>query len=248
MSKNFIPIAKFFPSFITFLSLCIGLTSIRFALDQKWELAVTAIIFSAILDCLDGKLARILDSESRFGAELDSLADLISFGVAPSFLLYFWRLGSIKFFGWGLTMAFVLCMAIRLAKFNSLLQDNQNCQKIFFGVPAPMGGILSLLPAILSFGEFPALDELTTNQYFLCGYSALICLLVVSKIPTFSLKNTRIPKSLDSFVMLFLVACVVCLLIKPWITVPVLSLLYVASIPFSVYIYSRTESKRQTDK
>lgn len=267
-NKRSIPIAKFFPNVITFLGLCIGLTAIKYSFAHKWELAVTFILIAAIIDGMDGRLARILDSTSHFGAELDSLADLISFGVAPAFLLFFWQLNEIKVLGWAFTMAFVLCMAIRLARFNATLVEKQNEENIlifkkffFTGVPAPVGAILVLLPVILSFHQdqeeffsyFNIINIININNknYLILGYIIFIATLTVSKLPTFSLKHLKIPAQLDSIVIFIFAVIVIFSITKPWITIPVLLFCYLISIPVSCiyysYLYNKNSKIDETD-
>ena len=142
------------PNALTLINVCIGLSSIKFALDAKFELSVIAIIFAAIFDALDGRVARLLKGTSLVGKELDSLADLISFGVAPAFIMYFWSLNNLGKFGWLLTMIYVICVALRLARFNVSSNSGPSWKDDYFeGVPSPAGGILVIMPLILSLSE-----------------------------------------------------------------------------------------------
>ncbi|ABD46166.1 CDP-alcohol phosphatidyltransferase family protein [Neorickettsia sennetsu] len=244
MKSRSVPITRFFPNFITFCGLCLGLTSIRFSLIGRWELAIGAIVIAAIMDGIDGRLARMFESSSNFGAELDSLADMVSFGVAPAFMLYLWELHNIRVFGWGITMVFVVCMAVRLARFNvtaTLPGTDGELKKFFYGVPAPAGGILAVLPVILIFASnncsFVVL--FATEHYFLLGYLSVISMLTVSSIPTFSLKNVAVPHYLESALIFLFVTIAVALILKPWLTISVLALCYICSMPLSCFTYSK---------
>ena len=143
------------PNMLTLIGVCIGLTSIRFALDEKFEFAIIAIIFAALFDWLDGRIARLIKGTSEVGKELDSLADVISFGVAPAFIMYFWKLNELGRFGWLLCLIYVSCVALRLARFNVNSNHEPSWRDNFFeGVPSPAGGILVLTPLIISLTDF----------------------------------------------------------------------------------------------
>ncbi|QHD65031.1 CDP-alcohol phosphatidyltransferase family protein [Neorickettsia findlayensis] len=244
MKSRPVPITRFFPNFITFCSLCLGLTSIRLSLIGRWELAIGTIVVAAIMDGIDGRIARMFDSSSTFGAELDSLADMVSFGVAPAFMLYLWELHNIRVFGWGITMVFVVCMAVRLARFNATAMSSgtsSELQNFFCGIPAPAGGVLAVLPVILIFASndcgFVVLFAM--NHYFLLGYLSVVSMLTVSSIPTFSLKNVVVPHYLESALMFISVTIAVALILKPWLTISVLALCYICSMPLSCFTYSK---------
>lgn len=233
--------------------MCVGLTSIRFSLGALWELALAAITISAIIDGIDGRIARMLESSSRFGAELDSLADMVSFGIAPAFMLYLWELHNVKVFGWGITMIFVVCMAVRLARFNvksASTEDKGRALKFFDGIPAPASGILAVLPVIVTFGceGCTIITPIVINHYFLVVYLLVISVLTVSRIPTFSLKNVSVPQYLESILMFFFAVTAVAFILKPWITIPILSLCYVLSIPVSFFLYSRQEHNTEENR
>ncbi len=238
-----LPIAKLFPNFITLLGLCSGLTSLKFTFNEQWEFAVIFIIIAAIIDWMDGRIARILRSTSDFGAQLDSFADFLNFGAAPAFLLYFWKLKEIKVVGWILVMIYVICISIRLARFNvSLNVEQLDCEKFFFsGVPAPICALLSLLPIIVTFhsqeSEYLLLIERFFNVRNTACYFLTISFFSVSHIPTFSAKYIYIPRSLSYiFVSLFGVF-IVFFVSKPWITLPILGVVYTITIPISVGLY-----------
>ena len=143
------------PNMLTLIGVCIGLTSIRFALDEKFEFAIIAIIFAAVIDGLDGRIARLIKGTSKVGKELDSLTDMISFGVAPAFIMYFWKLNTLGRFGWLICLVYVICVALRLARFNVNSNQEPSWRDNFFeGVPSPAGGILVLTPLIISLSSF----------------------------------------------------------------------------------------------
>ncbi|MEY2392749.1 CDP-alcohol phosphatidyltransferase family protein [Wolbachia endosymbiont of Tettigetta isshikii] len=238
-----LPVAKLFPNFITLLGLCSGLTSLKFTFNEQWEFAVIFIIIAAIIDGMDGRIARILKSTSDFGAQLDSFADFLNFGAAPAFLLYFWKLKEIKVIGWILVMIYVICISIRLARFNvSLNAEQLDWGKFFFsGVPAPICALLSLLPIIITFQSHESEYLLLMEQFFnirnTACYFLAISFFSVSHIPTFSAKYIYIPRSLSYiFVSLFGVF-IVFFVSKPWITLPILGVIYILTIPVSIGLY-----------
>ncbi|MGL9718681.1 MAG: CDP-alcohol phosphatidyltransferase family protein [Wolbachia sp.] len=238
-----LPVAKLFPNFITLLGLCSGLTSLKFTFNEQWEFAVIFIIIAAIIDGMDGRIARILKSTSDFGAQLDSFADFLNFGAAPAFLLYFWKLKEIKVIGWILVMIYVICISMRLARFNvSLNAEQLDWEKFFFsGVPAPICALLSLLPIIITFQSHESEYLLFMEQFFnirnTACYFLAISFFSVSHIPTFSAKYIYIPRSLSYiFVSLFGVF-IVFFVSKPWITLPILGVIYTLTIPVSIGLY-----------
>lgn len=237
-----IPISKLAPSLITLLALCLGITSIRYAFDEKWIIASSLILIAAILDAIDGRLARMLDASSKFGAELDSLSDLVSFGVAPALVMYLWALHEVPYkgVGWSIVLFFIACSAIRLARFNSNLSDEENVEKpksiVFFtGVPMPAGGVLAMLPMLLT---FELLDDFF-SYWFIAVYMGIIGFLMVSKIPTFSIKSLNIPKEYVSIVLVLAAVIMACMILEPWIMLPIFALLYLCSIPFSILAYRK---------
>ncbi|WP_339045784.1 CDP-diacylglycerol--serine O-phosphatidyltransferase [Candidatus Mesenet endosymbiont of Agriotes lineatus] len=242
---KFLPITKLFPNVVTLLGLCCGLTAIKFTFIKQYELSIIFILIAAIVDGVDGRIARLFRSTSHFGAELDSFADFLSFGVAPAFLLYFWVLKEIRVIGWMLVMIYVTCMSIRLARFNiSLNEKKLPWQNFFFtGVPAPLGALLLLLPVIITFqlyeSEYVFIAERFLTRNNIAIYSGVIALLLVSNIPTFSAKHLYIPKSLSYIFMLIFGILIISLITKPWITLPIVGIIYILTIPISstVYLY-----------
>ena len=176
------------PNILTLIGVCIGLTSIRFALDGSYELAIIAIIFAALIDGLDGRIARLIKGTSKVGKELDSLTDMISFGVAPAFIMYFWKLNTLERFGWLLCLVYVICVALRLARFNiNSIQEPSWRDNFFEGVPSPAGGILVLTPLIISLSGF---DYIQLNYDIIVPlFFVITSFLLISKFPTYSFKK-----------------------------------------------------------
>lgn len=230
---------RLIPNILTLLALCAGLTSIRFAVHDMWKEAVIATVLAAILDGLDGRVARLLQGTSKFGAELDSLSDFVSFGVAPAMVLYFWTMRSAGGFGWALVLLFSVCCALRLARFNTMIGQPDlpsYAYNFFTGVPAPAAAGLVLLPMIASFqtdGTFFA--NPAVNAVFLVGVSFLM----VSKIPTFSGKRFRVPHAYVLPVLLLVGILTAFMVTTPWTTISLVGALYLGSIPVSIRAYSR---------
>ena len=226
------------PNALTLINVCIGLSSIKFALDAKFELSIIAIIFAAIFDTLDGRVARLLKGTSLVGKELDSLADLISFGVAPAFIMYFWSLNNLGKFGWLLTMIYVVCVALRLARFNVSTNTEPSWKDNFFeGVPSPAGGILILMPLIFSLSEINLIDikyNLVVPTFFI-----LISFLLISKIPTFAFKKIVIPRKMTIFALFGIVLFFGLLLIYTFKVLVICGLIYICSIPFGYLNYQK---------
>ena len=239
-----VPIRVVIPNLVTLAALAMGLTSIRFASEGKFEIAVVAVIVSAVLDGLDGRIARAIRGTSRFGAELDSLADFVDFGVAPAMILYFSSLQQIKSFGWFAALVFSIAAALRLARFNVMLDDPDKPAwhgNFFIGLPAPAGAIVGLLPLYFH------LSSLTEPGWHLpvpveIAYVIVVAFLMASRIPHFSGKKLgRIPREYF-IVILFGVAVTLLLLATfPMEMMIVLSLAYVATIPFAVRRFRRYE-------
>src|SRR3974390_3319341 len=234
-----IPVRTLAPNMVTLLALCAGLTAIRMAFEDRYELAVAAIVFAAILDGLDGRLARYLKGTSRFGAELDSLSDFVNFGVAPALILYFWALHNLKSAGWIAAMVFAICGALRLARFNVMIDDPDRpvwAANFFVGIPAPAGAITVLLPIYLFFLGLPV--HLVTI-WFTFVYTLAIALLMVSRLPVFSGKRVgkRVPPELVLPVFVVVVLFVALLISYPWIVLSVGTLIYLACLPIGWQAY-----------
>ena len=191
------------PNMLTLIGVCIGLTSIRFALDGKFEFAIIAIIFAALIDGLDGRIARLIKGTSKVGKELDSLTDMISFGVAPAFIMYFWKLNTLGRFGWLICLVYVICVALRLARFNINSNQDPSWRDNFFeGVPSPAGGILVLTPLIISISGFDYIQlnyEIITPIFFIAT-----SFLLISKFPSYSFKKIVIQRKATIFYCLVL--------------------------------------------
>ena len=226
-------INRMIPNILTLLALAAGLTAIRFGLDGRWEHAVLAIIAAAVLDALDGRIARLLKGASKFGAELDSLSDFVCFGVSPVLVLYLWTMKDAGRLGWVLVMLFTICSGLRLARFNVMMEDHDApaWQAHFFtGIPAPAGGGLVLLPMVLSFQG----SEGFFHQPWVVGiFMLVIAGMLVSTIPTYSFKKLKIGRHWVLPTMLITAAIAVFMINAPWLTLSVVGLAYICSIPFS---------------
>ncbi|MEC7137038.1 MAG: CDP-diacylglycerol--serine O-phosphatidyltransferase, partial [Pseudomonadota bacterium] len=188
------------PNMLTLIGVCIGLTSIRFALDGRFEFAIIAIIFAALIDGLDGRIARLIKGTSKVGKELDSLTDMISFGVAPAFVMFFWKLNTLGRFGWLLCLIYVICVALRLARFNVSSNQEPSWKDNFFeGVPSPAGAILVLTPLIFSLSGF---DMMQLNYDLIVPiFFVLTSFLLISKFPSYSFKKIVIPRRTTIFLL-----------------------------------------------
>lgn len=227
-------INRLLPNVLTVLALCAGLTAIRFGIQERWEPAVLSIVIAGILDALDGRIARLLNGASKFGAELDSLADAISFGVAPTVLLYLWAMKAAGGLGWIAALTLSVCCALRLARFNSRLGATDLppwAFNYFTGVPAPAGAGLAMLPMMISFETGPGV----VDHPLLVGlWTIMVAVLMVSTWPTFSLKGMRIPQKY----VVPMLACVgliaASLVSAPWPTLAGVVIVYLVSLPFSL--------------
>jgi len=234
------------PNALTLINVCIGLSSIKFALDSKFELSVIAIIFAAIFDALDGRVARLLKGTSLVGKELDSLADVISFGVAPAFIMYFWSLNNLGKFGWLLSMIYVVCVALRLARFNVTASTEPSWKDNFFeGMPSPAGGILVLMPLVFSLSGIST-DDANYN-IIVPIFFIIISLLMISKIPTFSFKKIIIPRSKTIFVLFGIVLIFGLLLIYTFKVLVFGGLIYICLIPIAYYSYQKIHKTKILD-
>lgn len=234
------------PNALTVLGLCLGLTAIRFALLDRWELAVGAIIVAGIIDGLDGRVARILKASTEFGAQLDSLSDFLCFGVAPATVLYLWTLQQWRAFGWAIALLFAVCMALRLARFNASLGDPNRppwASYFFSGVPAPSAGGIVLLPMMLSF----EVGETVFREAVVVGlYTVFVSLLTISTIPMFSGKGIRL-RNKHVVPLLLLIGLFFAVVVGyPWYVFSLLGIGYLGSIPFSIRSYRRYKASTVT--
>jgi CDP-diacylglycerol--serine O-phosphatidyltransferase len=234
--RNSLSLFKLLPNLLTLTSLTIGLNSIKMALEYRWEKAVVCVVIAAIIDGLDGKLARLLNASSVFGAELDSLCDFVNFGVCPALIMYLW-LHSIDniFFLWSAAVIYTTCMVIRLARFNTSLSSSDKLLRSFFiGVPAPAGAMLCLLPLILSFEIARDFNvDISKYAFFVPSYMTFVGFLLACRVPTFSLKHTQIKKEYVWVVMLAFGVVIIETFLYPWYWLVLLSLIYLCSIPIS---------------
>lgn len=238
-----IPFRALVPNLVTLFSLCLGLTAIRMAVEDKFELAIASILVAGMLDGVDGRIARLLQSTSRFGAELDSLADFVNFGVAPALVLYFWGLNSLHSVGWIAALVFAICMALRLARFNVMLDDPNKpayTAKFFVGVPAPAGALIVMLPIYL---ELMGLPHMIANAVIALVYVVAVALLLVSWIPTWSGKSVsgRVPREYVLPILVCGVFFAAVLLSYPWEILTLLSLTYLGCIPLAYLQYKKLE-------
>ena len=235
------------PNMLTLIGVCIGLTSIRFALDGRYELAVIAILFAAIIDGLDGRIARLIRGTSKVGKELDSLTDMISFGVAPAFIMYFWKLNTLEKFGWLLCLIYVICVALRLARFNISSNQEPSWKDNFFeGVPSPAGGILLLTPLIISLSGFNFLQlnyNLIVPIFFI-----LTSFLLISKFPSYSFKKIVIPRKTTIFLLFGIVLFFGLLLVYTFNVIAISTVIYVLLLPISFLHYRKIKKQHEKDK
>jgi len=232
------------PNMLTLIGVCIGLTSIRFSFNAQFDLAILAIIFAALFDWLDGRIARLIKGTSEVGKELDSLADVISFGVAPAFIMYFWTLSSLGKFGWLLCLIYVSCVALRLARFNVNSNQEPSWKDNFFeGVPSPAGGILVLSPLILNLSNF---DYIKIDYNIIVPiFFILTSLLLISKFPSYSFKKIVIQRKATIFLLFGIVLFFGLLLIYPFNIIAISAVVYVLMLPISFFHYQKLKKQNQ---
>lgn len=235
------------PNAVTAMALCFGLTGVRYGISGDWERAVLSIIFAGVLDGLDGRIARMLRGESRFGAELDSLSDSIAFGVAPALILYLWSLHAMPKFGWIFALAHALSCALRLARFNANIDAEQQPHKsagFMTGVPAPAGAGLSFVPLYLwsVTGE-----DLFRAWYVVAPWTAFVAFLMISNIATYSWSALRLRKRIRLEVIAFAGLLAALLVTDPWLTLLLLCAVYVALIPFGIISYAKVVRTREAE-
>ena len=232
------------PNILTLGGVCLGISSIKFSIDGNYSLAVIFILFAAVLDTLDGRIARLIKGTSEFGKELDSLTDFVSFGIAPVFILYFWELNNYGKLGWAITLIYSVCCVLRLARFNLTKIDDRQLWKsnYFEGVPSPAGGILILIPLIF---ELSGLNLDFNIKNLTPYFTILISILLVSKIPTLSLKKISISPKATAFILLGIGMIFISLLDYTFETLLVFGLVYLISIPVSFFMY-KNKNKKET--
>ncbi|RJF91095.1 CDP-alcohol phosphatidyltransferase family protein [Sphingomonas cavernae] len=239
-----IPLRALIPNAVTALALCCGLTGIRFGIAGEWEKAAAAIIVAGCLDGIDGRIARLLKGESRFGAELDSLSDVIAFGVSPAIIIYLWSLQFLPQFGWVFALSLAVCCALRLARFNANIDVKDQPHKsagFLTGVPAPAGAGLAMLP--LYFWLWTG--ELVFREvYIVAPWLAFVAFLMISNLATFSWSSLRLRRHIRLEVLALVGILGAALLSAPWATLSVISVLYLLAIPFGIRSYARVRRQR----
>jgi CDP-diacylglycerol--serine O-phosphatidyltransferase len=239
-----LPLRAVAPNAVTALALCSGLTGIRFAISGQFEIAVTMVVLAGILDGLDGRIARMLHGESRFGAELDSLADAISFGVSPALILYLWSLKDLPRIGWLCSLVLAVFCALRLARFNAQIDVEEQPHKsagFLTGVPAPAGAALAMLP--LFFWVWTG-EEVFRSPYLVAPWVAVMATLMISSVATFSWGSLKLRRNIRFEALAIVVLLGAALLSAPWHTISALSVAYILSIPFSVVNYAKVKRLR----
>ena len=230
------------PNILTLAGVCLGISSIKFSIDGNFSLAVTLILFAAILDALDGRIARLIKGTSDFGKELDSLTDFVSFGIAPVFILYFWELNKYGKLGWAITLLYSVCCVLRLARFNlTKIEEAQAWKNNFFeGIPSPAGGLLILMPLIYELTDLNIGIEIKKFTPYL---TVLIAIMLVSKIPTLALKKISISPKGTVFLLLGIGIVFIALLFYTLETLLIFGVIYLASIPLSIIFYNNQNKK-----
>ena len=246
-----IPFRAIAPNAITLLALCFGLTGVSVAItasgtsgQAEWQIALACVIGAGVLDGMDGRIARLLRAESRFGAELDSLSDNVAFGTAPALILFMWSLQNAPSFGWIAALALAVCCALRLARFNARIDSADQPHKsagFNTGVPAPAGAGLAFIPVYLWL--------VTGNDFFrqwqlVMGWTVFVALLMISSVPTYSWTSLRIRRSTRLFVIAGIGLLGAALVTNPWVTLLAIAIIYLAMIPFSVASYAAVKRRR----
>jgi CDP-diacylglycerol--serine O-phosphatidyltransferase len=249
-----IPLRAVAPNAVTALALCFGLSAVRFAISERWELAVATIIVAGVLDGLDGRIARLLKGESRFGAELDSLSDVIAFGVSPAVVLYLWSLQYMPQFGWTIALSYAVCCAMRLARFNSQIDATEQPRKaagFLTGIPAPAGAYAAFVPMFLWLAardaDLPTIANLLRSTYVVVPWTILVALLMVSSVATYSWYSLRLRRGVRFEALLAIALVGAAVIGAPWPTLSVAIIGYLLTIPFSARSYARIRRQRATD-
>lgn len=239
-----IPFRAMIPNAVTALALCFGLTGVSFAIGQEWDKAIGSIVFAGVLDGMDGRIARLLRAQSRFGAELDSLSDNIAFGTAPALILFLWSLQTAPRFGWIAALALAVCCALRLARFNARLDAAEQPHKLAgfnTGVPAPAGAGLAFVPIFL---WLVTGDDLFRQWQLVMAWTLFIAALMISSLPTYSWSSIRIRRDWRLFALAGVALLGAALVRAPWFTLLIVAVLYLAAIPLSLASYARVKRRR----
>ena len=233
------------PNAITLIGVCIGLTSIKFAIDGKFVIAIIAILFAGLMDALDGRIARLIKGTSKMGKELDSLGDVISFGVAPALIMYFWNLQYLDKLGWFVCLTYVVCVALRLARFNINSDEEPSWKDNFFeGMPSPAGGIIVLMPLIFSFSGYGSFFTKINYDIVVPLFFIVVSILLISTIPTYSFKKIVIARSLTKFLLFGIVLFFGALLVYTFKILAVTCLIYIFLIPISYFHYQKIKKEK----
>jgi CDP-diacylglycerol--serine O-phosphatidyltransferase len=238
-----ISLRAFAPNAVTALALCFGLTGVRFAIGGEWEMALAAVLFAGVLDGMDGRIARLLRAQSKFGAELDSLSDVIAFGVAPAMIMFLWSLTDAPKFGWTAALALAVCCALRLARFNSRMDAEIQPHKtagFMTGIPAPAGAGLAFVPVYL---WLVTGDDLFREWVVVMPWIIVVAMLMISSIPTYSWSSIRLRRSWRLFALAGVGLFGAALVTVPWLTLLALCVLYVALLPFGVASYTKVRRR-----
>ena len=244
-SRPGIPLRALAPNAVTALALCTGLSGAWFAMQGRWENAVAAIVIAGVLDAMDGRIARMLKGESRFGAELDSLSDVIAFGATPALIMYMWVMQDMPRFGWTISVFFVLCAALRLARFNAQIDtENQPHKSAGFntGVPSPSGAAMALLPMMI---WFETGSDWVRDYRFLAPWLLLCALLMISNVATYSWSSIKVRRSLRFMALAVLSLFTATLVAAPWVALIGVGFIYIALLPLSVMSYARVKKAQR---
>ncbi len=243
-----IPFRAFAPNAITVLALCFGLTGVRFAIAEQWPLALAAIVGAGVLDGFDGRIARLLRAQSKFGAELDSLSDNIAFGTAPALIIFLWSLQYAPRFGWIAALALAVCCALRLARYNARIDAAEQPHKsagFNTGVPAPVGAGLAFVPLYLWLVSGNALFQ---DWRLVMPWTLFIAVLMISSVPTYTWGSIRIRRGWRIFALAGVALLGAALLNEPWLTLLAISVMYLAALPFSIASYARVKRRRAAER
>ena len=234
------------PNILTIAGVCLGISSIKFSLDLNFKMAVIFITLAAILDALDGRIARLIKGTSDFGKELDSLTDFVSFGIAPAFIIYFWELNKYGKLGWAVTLIYSVCCVLRLARFNltKIKPEEDWKQNYFEGVPSPIGALLILSPLVL---ELTEINFLLDIKYFVPFFTLIVAILLISKIPTYSFKKIKIKPALTVFILLGIGVSLVTLMFFTFETLLMFSLIYILSIPMACFTFYNNKNSTKNE-
>ncbi len=236
MKKKKVPLYRLFPSIITIAALCMGLTGIKYVFENNFEMAVIMVLIACVMDGIDGPSARFLKSSSDFGAQLDSLCDLVNFGVVPAIIIYKWRLYEIGGLGWAISLIYASCTALRLARYNiESTAPGNKVHSYFYGISSPCAAILALSPLMLTFQVF----DINFFPIIIGLYIVFIALMMVSRIPTISTKGFQVKKRDIPFIIALGAIVVAGTLLMPWKVIPMLSIIYIFSIPLSWYHFKK---------